>query len=321
VFSYCPFAHSCFQFPHLLIHTTMPDPTEFYSASEREAFAWICEQALSPSGVSINENTFLPSLEGRPLLTGGGKALDQPPSKRSPLPCVGENFVLFPDDTTPAQSDAVHKADDDDDDDLKDDDPALALAHFDAQYQKWSQAHNGTLAQDLPKDSAATSAPEATPPPSPLSPSAQDENAGPCKDENVSPSKIASLIAKAKAKLPNPSAGILTSQSASQRRAALKGKHRRPAIDTTPAPAPAPEPPKGKRLELMYDNSAAGRQRALGLAVKEGIIDPKNDEQVRALMKKFEESMNKKRFEGDAATMAALVEKGGAVLGVVREDE
>jgi hypothetical protein len=231
--------------------------------------------------------------------------------------------VLFPEDTAPAQTDTVE-----DDDDPKDNDPVLALADFDYQYHQWSQTHIVVRSQGLSQDSSTASAPEqptSLPPrttttaaPEPTTPQPPSPSA---HEENTSPSKIACHIAKAKAK-PVASAGILSSQSASQRRAALKGKHRKPSVETPPAPAPAPEPPKRNQFELMLDNSPAGRQQALALAVQQGIIDPSNDGQVAKLMNKIEESFSKKKnFGGDAAAMAAMVQKGGAVLGVVREDE
>jgi hypothetical protein len=295
-------------------------PADAYCTSERDAQAWIYKQLTTRSSVVVSyEDIVLPGVHGRSLLTGGGRSLQQPLSQRSNLASVGEDFALFPDtEAGPAQTGIVA-----DDDDLRDDNPTLALADFDYQYHQWSRTHTGARPKDLPQDSVTARAPEpltSLPPPStdpitprPPSPSAHEGNAG--------PSKIASLIAKAKAK-PAASAGVLSSQSASQRRAAQhKGKHRKPIVETPPSPAPAPEPTKRRPFELMYDNSPVGRQRALALAVQEGIIDPNNDGQVARLMERLQESINRKKLEGYTAVMASMVQKGGAVMGVVREDE
>jgi hypothetical protein len=100
-----------------------------------------------------------------------------------------------------------------------------------------------------------------------------------------------------------------------------KNKHRKPIIETS-AHVPTedvPESPTSKRVELMYDNTPEGRRRALDLAIKEGIIDPDNDEHVAALMKHFADPENKKTKD-NATVMERLVDVSGAVLGVIKED-
>jgi hypothetical protein len=44
----------------------------------------------------------------------------------------------------------------------------------------------------------------------------------------------------------------------------------------------------------MYDNTPEGHRYALGVAIKEGFVDPDNDEQVAALMKPLGNPENKK---------------------------
>jgi hypothetical protein len=44
----------------------------------------------------------------------------------------------------------------------------------------------------------------------------------------------------------------------------------------------------------MYDNTPEGHRHALGVAIKEGLIDPDINEQVAALMKHLGNPANKK---------------------------
>jgi hypothetical protein len=291
----------------ITITTPMAIPSKFYATDESDALAWICEHIPSPRGVespqvSYNEDTFLSGLQERSLsIADGGRSLEQPLFKRSAIPAAGEQSGLS---IRNGSTSIMHENNE------MDDDPSLALADFDYQYDRWSHANSGSH----PQDSTATSANRPTTSQQFLSQSVQDENAG--------PSKMAALIAKSKAKPASSGAGILTSQSISQKRAALhKNKHRKSIIET-PAQVPdmnEPVPSKSKRVELMYDNTPEGRRRALDLAIKEGIIDPDNDEQVTALMKRFVDPVNKK-IKDNATVMERLVDASGAVLGVIRED-
>jgi hypothetical protein len=181
--------------------------------------------------------------------------------KRSFLPASGEQpaFSLALGKDEPVRQVArrphvnvVHE------DNLMDDDPSLALADFDYQFNIWSQTRDDTAlatAITLPGpnlhvhtnsrhlvqcSNATTTVTELTTSQQPLGQSAQNnrlinftprDNAAPAQDgtfasgnahdDNVGPSKIAALITKAKAKITSSELGVLTSQSVSSRRAAL----------------------------------------------------------------------------------------------------
>jgi hypothetical protein len=158
----------------------------------------------------------------------------------------------------------------------------------------------------------------------PISSAAQDdafasENA---QDENAGPSKRAALIAKVKAKPATSSAGILTSKSASQKRAALqKNRHRRPIYETAEPQAKAeePKPATQQRVELRFDNTPEGHRTALNLAISQGLVDPDNDAQVEALMNTIRSTPNKV-LKDASAELDRHVAAGGAVLGVINED-
>jgi hypothetical protein len=117
----------------------------------------------------------------------------------------------------------------------------------------------------------------------------------------------AAMIAKAEG-----TSGILTSTSASHKRAAQqKQRSKKPVIDT---PAPSHQP--AGQVMLRYDNTPEGHQTALKLAIEDGLINPDDDDEVQAFMKTIRETPNRKLKDSNEE-LDKHIAAGGAALGVL----
>jgi hypothetical protein len=122
------------------------------------------------------------------------------------------------------------------------------------------------------------------------------------QDEIIGASKRAAAIEKAKSKL-SSSGGVLIAKSASQKRAELqKNKRRKPvpsglastskAAESKPEPQPKPEPEPRQRVMLKYDNTPESHRAALDTAIKEGLVNPDNPQEVAFLMRMLQKTPN-----------------------------
>jgi hypothetical protein len=139
-------------------------------------------------------------------------------------------------------------------------------------------------------------------------------------NENDFPSKRAYLIAKAKLAKDKTtgSSSVLTSMSATQKRAAAaKNKNRKPIMETPELTAVETKP---KQTMVCYENNPEGHRNALKLAIENKCIDPNNEEEVKNLMYQLEHTTNK-MIRTNNTEMERQITPGGAVIGELKDED
>ncbi|KAH5728870.1 hypothetical protein HBI17_225860 [Parastagonospora nodorum] len=276
------------------------------------------KHSLSPRGaksqhVSGSEDDFLPGLKERSgSSVSGGRSLGQSLFKQSaPLAALQQpGLRLGWGQEESASAATPHTICVLFEDDSGDAPQTLALADLEHQDCVWANnRREGVTTTPFPAAvigalQQAQNAATTTSPPLPMQ--GFDATTATPLTSSQQPSHAA-MIVKAKG-----TSGVLTSTTASHKRAAQqKQRRKKPVIDT---PAPSHQP--AGQVMLRYDNTPEGHQTALKLAIEEGLVNLDDDDEVQVFMKTIRETPNRKLKDSNEE-LDKHITAGGAALGVL----